>query len=56
MSRRNSKDYTQLSVYIRKNLATKFKTICTANDKEYSETLEEILEKWVEEQESKDKS
>ncbi len=48
--KRRSEDYQQVSGYVRKNLAVKFKTYCKAKELEISEVLEEMIEKWLSEQ------
>ncbi len=45
--KRRSADYKQVTGYVRKQLAVKFKTICTSEEREISEVLEELIDKWV---------
>ena len=48
--KRRSEEYQQVIGYVRKPLAVKFKTYCRAKEVEISEVLEELIQKWVEEQ------
>lgn len=52
-SKRKDPDYQQVSGYIPKPLALKFKGFCTMQELEISEVLAELIESWVKEQEAK---
>ncbi len=52
-SKRKDPDYQQVSGYIPKPLALKFKGFCTMQELEISEVLADLIEAWVKEQESK---
>ncbi len=52
-SKRKDPDYQQVSGYIPKPLALKFKGFCTMQELEISEVLSGLIEGWVKDQESK---
>lgn len=52
-SKRKDPDYQQVSGYIPKPLALKFKGFCTMQELEISEVLADLIEGWVKEQEAK---
>ena len=52
-SKRKDPDYQQISGYIPKPLALKFKGFCTMQELEISEVLATLIESWVKDQESK---
>lgn len=51
-SKRKDPDYQQVSGYIPKPLALKFKGFCTMEELEISEVLAELIGKWVAEREN----
>ncbi len=53
IGKRRSPDYTQIFGYIPKDLALKFRTLCTAKELEQSEVIEMLVRKWVSEEEEK---
>jgi hypothetical protein len=54
IGRRRSADYRQVVGYVRKPLVVRFKTFCTAQEREISEVLEDLIDRWVTEQERGD--
>lgn len=54
MGRKNSTDYAQVCVYLRKNVVTKFKTYCLNRGAEYSAVAEEIFDAWLQQQDETD--
>jgi len=52
-SKRKDPDYLQVSGYVPKPLALRFKGFCTMQELEISEVLAELIEGWVKNQESK---
>jgi hypothetical protein len=52
-SKRKDPEYQQVSGYIPKQLALKFKGFCTMEELEISEVLTELIAQWVQERESK---
>ena len=46
-SKRHDPDYAQISGYIPKELALKFKSVCVAQDISISEVLERIIQDWL---------
>lgn len=52
-SKRKDPEYQQVSGYIPKHLALKFKGFCTMQELEISEVLADLIAEWVKEQESK---
>ncbi len=51
LGKRKNPDYQQICFYLRKESGIKFKTICTAEELEQSEILEELVNKWIQEKE-----
>ncbi len=52
-SKRKDPDYQQVSGYIPKPLALKFKGFCTMQELEISEVMTVLIDGWVQQQESK---
>lgn len=52
-SKRKDPEYQQVSGYIPKRLALKFKGFCTMEELEISEVLEKLIDEWVGETEKK---
>lgn len=52
-SKRKDPDYQQVSGYVPKPLALKFKGFCTMQELEISEVMTLLIDGWVQEQESK---
>ncbi|MFB2979532.1 plasmid partition protein ParG [Microseira sp. BLCC-F43] len=50
-SRRNDPNYAQVSGYITKELAMRFKIACTAKEVSQTDALEEAVRLWLEENE-----
>ena len=50
-AKRGNPDYSQMLIYVPKQIAVKFKTLCTANQVEQSEVMTNLMVKWIEEQE-----
>lgn len=46
-SRRADPDFAQVSGYVRKDLALRFKATCTMEEVSQSEALEEAVELWL---------
>jgi hypothetical protein len=51
-SKRKDPDYQQISGYIPKHLALKFKGFCTMQELEISEVLADLIADWVRQQEN----
>ena len=49
--KRHDPAYGQLLAYVPRSIIVKFKTFCAANELEQSVVIENLLAKWVEEQE-----
>ena len=52
-AKRLNPDYAQISGLIRKGVFLQFKSECTLQERQMSEVLEEIIEKWLQEQKAK---
>lgn len=52
-SKRRDPEYQQVSGYVPKQLALKFKGFCTMDEREISEVLTELIAAWVEEREKR---
>jgi hypothetical protein len=52
-SKRKDPEYQQVSGYIPKRLALKFKGFCAMEELEISKVLEELIEDWVSEREKR---
>jgi len=52
-SKRKDPDYQQVSGYVPKHLALKFKGFCTMEELEISEVLTELIAGWVKEREDR---
>ena len=50
MGRKNSNEYAQVCVYLRKSVVAKFKTYCLNQGQEYSAVAEEIFDNWLQQQ------
>ena len=48
-AKRLNPDYSQITGLIHKTVFLKFKAECTMQERQMSEVLEEIIEKWLEE-------
>jgi hypothetical protein len=48
-NKRLSKEYLQISGYVKKSIALRFRGTCKAKDLEISEVMEELIIKWLEE-------
>lgn len=48
-SKSKNPDYIQISGYITRPRANKFKSLCKEKELEISEVLEDLIEKWIEE-------
>ena len=53
--KRDNPAYGQLLAYVPRSLIVKFKTFCAANELEQSVVIEDLLAKWVAEQEQQKK-
>lgn len=51
-SKRNDPSYLQISGYVPKELALRFKATCTIQEIEISEALEEMMRSWLAERKS----
>jgi hypothetical protein len=49
--KRSDPSYTQIFAFVPKSMAVKFRTLCAAKEIQQSEVIEEILSKWITEQE-----
>jgi len=54
--KRNDPAYGQILAYVPRTLIVKFKTYCAANELEQSAVIEELLARWVQEQEQQTKA
>jgi hypothetical protein len=52
VTKRDDPNYSQVSGYVPKDLARRFRIACTSQEISQSEALEEALEKWLEEEKS----
>ena len=52
-SKRKDPEYQQVSGYVPKTLALKFKGFCTMEELEISEVMTELIAQWVEQREPK---
>ena len=52
-SKRKDPEYQQVSGYVPKTLALKFKGFCTMEELEISEVMTELIAQWVERREPK---
>lgn len=50
VDKRKDANYKQVSGYIPKELALRFKSLCVASDQDISHVLEELIRDWVEKQ------
>jgi hypothetical protein len=48
VTKRDDPNYSQVSGYVPKDLARRFRIACTSKEISQSEALEEALEKWLE--------
>jgi hypothetical protein len=48
VTKRDDPNYSQVSGYVPKDLARRFRIACTSQEISQSEALEEALEKWLE--------
>ncbi|MBW4635782.1 MAG: hypothetical protein KME30_29055 [Iphinoe sp. HA4291-MV1] len=51
IGKRNNPKYSQMLVYVSKELSVKFKTLLASKELEQSEVVEQLIERWIEEQE-----
>ena len=52
-AKRANPDYSQVTGLIHKSVFLKFKAECTMQERQMSQVLEEIIEKWLNEQKDK---
>ena len=50
LSKRKSPDYKQLSVYVRRDIATDFKVMCAKLDRDFSGIVESLIYNWLKNQ------
>lgn len=49
--KRSDPNYTQIFAFVPKTMSVKFKTLCASKELQQSQVIEDILGKWIEEQE-----